>query len=315
MIISEAMGITGLTKKAINYYEEEGLLAPPVNSENNYRDYSVEDVNRLIQISILRQLNVPVKEIKEVLSRPESLKEKLQSQIRKLDNDISRLNKCRNIIDACISEMEEDNCTLTGVTKKLSVLNEALKMDDKSKIGYMKTQLLRIFPGNFGKVMFFVYGSFLNETVNTPEKDAAWLSLVKLMDEAEPVELTGDISSFYSDLSEEDLIKQSSIMNEYIGNMINPSEEFKEELRKSCESMADRVNNDINSKEQLAKIRSFKKSLNEQLNTIKFNERLDQSLRILSSDYCKYVENMDEITKTIDIKVDDSGNITVSGNK
>lgn len=309
MKISEVMGIAGLTKKAINYYEEEGLLSPPVNSENNYRDYSVEDVNRLIQISILRQLDFPVKEIKEVICKPGVLIKSLEEHVKKLDNDISRLNKCRNIIDACISEIQVDTCTLTSVTKKLSILNDALKMDDRNKLGYMKKQLLRIFPGNFGRVMIMFYGSFLNEPIDTPEKKDAWLSLVNLLDKAEPIVLTDDMAAMYDDMSEEDLVKSSSGVSEYIDKMVALSDEFKEEIRNSYNVVVKKVETDEDAKERLLKVKAFKKSFNEQMNKVNFDERFDKCLRILSNDYCTYVNNMNEITKSIKFTVDDNGNI------
>lgn len=40
-IVSEK---TGLTKKAIKYYESEGLINPSKNNGNNYREYSDEDI-------------------------------------------------------------------------------------------------------------------------------------------------------------------------------------------------------------------------------------------------------------------------------
>jgi len=39
MNIKIASEKTGLTKKAIKYYENEGLINPLKNSENNYREY------------------------------------------------------------------------------------------------------------------------------------------------------------------------------------------------------------------------------------------------------------------------------------
>lgn len=65
MRIKEVEAQTGLTAKAIRLYESKGLLKPARQSENDYRDYSEEDVARLKTIAILRKLDVPVKTIKE----------------------------------------------------------------------------------------------------------------------------------------------------------------------------------------------------------------------------------------------------------
>lgn len=65
MRIKEVEKTTGLTAKAIRLYESKGLLSVARESENDYRDYTPEDVERLKTIAVLRQLNVPVKTIKE----------------------------------------------------------------------------------------------------------------------------------------------------------------------------------------------------------------------------------------------------------
>lgn len=56
---------TGLTAKAIRLYESKGLLKPARETENDYRDYTEEDVARLKTIAILRKLDLSVAEIKE----------------------------------------------------------------------------------------------------------------------------------------------------------------------------------------------------------------------------------------------------------
>ena len=65
MRIKEAEQRTGLTAKAIRLYESKGLLKPARETENDYRDYTEEDVSRLKNIAILRKLDLSVAEIKE----------------------------------------------------------------------------------------------------------------------------------------------------------------------------------------------------------------------------------------------------------
>ena len=65
MRIKEVEKATGLTAKAIRMYESKGLLTVARESENDYRDYSEDDVRRLKTIAILRRLDISVKEIKE----------------------------------------------------------------------------------------------------------------------------------------------------------------------------------------------------------------------------------------------------------
>lgn len=65
MRIKEVEKTTGLTAKAIRLYESKGLVSVGRESENDYRDYTEADVERLKTIAVLRQLDVPVKTIKE----------------------------------------------------------------------------------------------------------------------------------------------------------------------------------------------------------------------------------------------------------
>ncbi len=55
MKISEVMKVTGLTKKAIYYFEDEGLISPQKDIENSYRRYSEKDLHRLVQFVLSHQ--------------------------------------------------------------------------------------------------------------------------------------------------------------------------------------------------------------------------------------------------------------------
>ena len=66
MRIHEVCQATGLTKKAINWYEEQGLIAVPTD-ENGYRDFQDADIQKLKEIGLLRSLGLSAKEIETVL--------------------------------------------------------------------------------------------------------------------------------------------------------------------------------------------------------------------------------------------------------
>ena len=68
MKINEVEALAGIAKKNIRFYEEQGLLAPKRNPENGYRDYGEEDVLVLRRIRLLRKLDVPIDEIRLMLS-------------------------------------------------------------------------------------------------------------------------------------------------------------------------------------------------------------------------------------------------------
>ena len=133
MKISKVMEITRLTKKAINYYEEEGLIKPVVNLENNYREYSQSNVDELVQISVLRQLDVSVKLIKDIISEPKMLKDTLEQHLVSLNNEINRLGKSKNVLMSCLHSISDPNAGISGLTKQLLFLNKSLEMDERGK--------------------------------------------------------------------------------------------------------------------------------------------------------------------------------------
>lgn len=65
MTIKELEQRTGLPRTSIRFYEQEGLLTPE-RRENNYRDYSEEDVRTLEKIKLLRQLSLDLDDIRRL---------------------------------------------------------------------------------------------------------------------------------------------------------------------------------------------------------------------------------------------------------
>lgn len=97
MLLNEIANEVGMTKRAIKYYEEKGLLS--VNKSNNgYRDYSPNDVDTLKRISVYRKLGVSVKDIKSLLENNDKdvlvriYNEKMQDKILQ-DNELNALKQ------------------------------------------------------------------------------------------------------------------------------------------------------------------------------------------------------------------------------
>ncbi len=68
MKIQDVSQLTGVSARTIRYYEAIGLLPPPARAENNYRQYSEADVERLRLIAGARRLNLSLEEIREILA-------------------------------------------------------------------------------------------------------------------------------------------------------------------------------------------------------------------------------------------------------
>ncbi len=81
MKINEVEAAVGVTKKNIRFYEEEGLITPSREPGNGYRSYSQTDVERLRRIKLLRKLDVPLAEIREMLEGRSTLAEGMTRQL------------------------------------------------------------------------------------------------------------------------------------------------------------------------------------------------------------------------------------------
>ena len=67
MKIQQVERQTGITAQSIRYYEKEGLILPERDSNNSYRIYSAEDVERLRSIAFCRKLGISIPEIRAML--------------------------------------------------------------------------------------------------------------------------------------------------------------------------------------------------------------------------------------------------------
>lgn len=84
MNIQEAEKRTGITKRNIRFYEQKGMLTPARNRENDYRDYSEADIERLKRIRIFRMVDMPLEDIQNVLEGKISLEDAAATQQEQL---------------------------------------------------------------------------------------------------------------------------------------------------------------------------------------------------------------------------------------
>ena len=87
MKIYQVEELVGITKKNIRFYEEQGLLNPKRNPENDYREYSLEDVRVLEKIKLLRKLSIPIEEIRLLQKGQLTFAQAMSSQIGRIEKE------------------------------------------------------------------------------------------------------------------------------------------------------------------------------------------------------------------------------------
>ena len=68
--VKEVAKLSGVTVRALHHYDQLGLLKPAQVGDNGYRYYGREELLRLQQILLHRELELPLDAIAEVLDRP-----------------------------------------------------------------------------------------------------------------------------------------------------------------------------------------------------------------------------------------------------
>ncbi len=104
MKINEVEHATGIVKKNIRFYEQQGLLSPSRNLENGYRNYSPEDVEILHRIKLLRRLGVPIEDIKKVMGGRLTLEDCLRRQLISINRDQKNLETVRAFCTRILSD-------------------------------------------------------------------------------------------------------------------------------------------------------------------------------------------------------------------
>ncbi|MBO4440464.1 MAG: MerR family transcriptional regulator [Spirochaetaceae bacterium] len=87
MKIYQVEELVGITKKNIRFYEDQGLLCPSRNPENDYREYSLADVKVLEKIKLLRKLSVPIEEIRLLQRGQLSFAQSMTQQIERIEKE------------------------------------------------------------------------------------------------------------------------------------------------------------------------------------------------------------------------------------
>ena len=78
MTTHEVEEMLDITKKMLIYYENEGLVKPL--RDNNYRCYNQDDVSKIKFILLLREMDVTIEEIKQIINKKKSIRDVLENK-------------------------------------------------------------------------------------------------------------------------------------------------------------------------------------------------------------------------------------------
>ncbi|MFL6094192.1 MAG: MerR family transcriptional regulator [Blastococcus sp.] len=104
MNVGELAALAGVTVRTLHHYDRIGLLSPSGRTAAGYRQYSPDDLDRLHQVLLYRELGFPLDEVATLLDDPSADPEAhLRRQYRLLRD---RLERTSAMVAAVEKEME-----------------------------------------------------------------------------------------------------------------------------------------------------------------------------------------------------------------
>jgi MerR family transcriptional regulator, thiopeptide resistance regulator len=109
LTVRQVARISGVSVRTLHHYDAIGLLKPASIGRNGYRYYGRDELLRLQQILLHRELGIPLAEIKGILDAPDfDQLEALRRQREKLAAEADRYAQLVRTIDRTIADLTGD---------------------------------------------------------------------------------------------------------------------------------------------------------------------------------------------------------------
>lgn len=279
MLIHEACKVTGLTKKAIEYYIEKGLISPSL-LDNGYRSFDEDEVEQLKKIAVLRKLGVSADDIKAVLSGESG--SGFQTLAVKKELDIQRERAKKSILEKL------------GSGKSYSEISTELQALESSKT--ITEKLLDAFPGYYGRFICLHFARFLNEPVRTGRQQAAYERIIAFLDNVPPLNLPEDLKAYLMEATDEIGTEQIAESLEHTRKSIENPDEFLSKNRDVLEKYIAFRQSDAYRNSPAYRLMAFLKAFNQASG---YNDVFIPAMKELSPSYAAYFRQMEAASEKL----------------
>ena len=276
MRLNEVIKQVDLSKRAIKFYEEKGLLKTKRDS-NGYRNYTDKDISLLKEISSYRKMGIGLSDIKGILNDKSVLKQILiekKKEITISQNELETLEKF----------IENNNIEELYDSVDYKTLADAIQNS---------------IPGFYGYYFLNHFLPYLQIRIQTKEQQEAYNRLIEFWDNTNiriPFLMKLNSWILFKLNSKKSLIVQIEQIDSQIKEMLNPTEEEYEKLKKKVND-GYKLKNSIFYKYSLIGIsqRKFMKELQNK----GYNDIFIPSMIALSPKYKEYHNALMAINKRI----------------
>ena len=177
--INEVSKLTGVSIRMLHHYDKIRLLEPSKRTDSNYRMYNDDDIARLYQILLFKELEFPLQEIKQILDDKDFNREEvLKAQRNLIFEKKQRLERILESIDDTIESLggnvkSKDNFKAFGYEE---VKKHQEKYKEETEKRYGKSDAYRESQGKTSKYSKNDWENIMQEA------GAIYEELYKLMD-------------------------------------------------------------------------------------------------------------------------------------
>ena len=212
MRLNEVIKQVDLSKRAIKFYEEKKLLKPK-RDNNGYRNYTDKDISLLKEISSYRKMGIALSDVKKILNDKDVLKQIL-------------IEKKKEIT---ISQKELE--TLEKFIENNNVEELYNSVDYKTIADAIQNSI----PGFYGYYFLNHFLPYLQIKIQTKEQQEAYNRIIEFWDNTNiriPFLMKLNSWILFKLNSKKSLIVQIEQIDSQIKEMLNPTEEEYEKLKK-----------------------------------------------------------------------------------
>ncbi|QHQ61609.1 MerR family transcriptional regulator [Anaerocolumna sedimenticola] len=148
--IGQVSAITGISRDRLRYYEEKGLLLPDQNNDNNYRNYTICDIDKVLSIEFYLSMNLSMKEIgsiwagdsyEEISSVLGEREKEITKKIDELQNYLVNIRKGKEACDRIAKNLNQFSIQVMPAFEVLGEMSDYRAYKEYENIHRNKNEL------------------------------------------------------------------------------------------------------------------------------------------------------------------------------
>ena len=183
MLINEIAKKCKITKKAVQYYTQQGLIVPAV-MENGYHNFSEQDAEILKQVVLYRKLGLSISEIKGVLRNHKELTSILHQRTLELEQEKLKQELLKRIENG--EKVENLETEINNINSNAIIVK----------------RLLELFPSYYGKFFALNFSRYLSGKIETEEQKKAFQQIIEFFDNVPDIDLPEDLQQYLDEYLE-----------------------------------------------------------------------------------------------------------------